>query len=233
MRVEISRQWFCSLTPWIPLCENPYKRTVLPSCSNYQSYWYIPLWHREQHCCCATIPLTYSSSCYLKGQTGHRKEWMSSSVLVSIIDTLITLHWKEMEDKLSFDDKQVPFSIAKMSEKPLSNWISIDFPVSILLLFGRNWIITSFLEINHPPGDYSFLWRKTRLSLFESIGLTIALGSLALFGQHTQSNPWKTQKTPLPEGHYFWLRPQGQLADFPKGRDPVLALLNILSLLLW
>lgn len=148
---------------------------------------------RTQHCSRATIPLAYSSSCCLKGQTGHRKARMSSLVLFPITNTLITLHWKEMEDKLSLSNKQVLFSIAKMSGKIPGNWISIDFPVSILLFLVKNWIITIFLEINHPPGDYSF-FEERHLSLFESIGLTIAPGPLALFGQHAQSYPLENTK---------------------------------------
>lgn len=154
---------------------------------------------RTQHCSRATIPLACSSSCCLKGQTGHRKARMSSSVRFPITDTLITLHWKEMEDKLSLSNKQVPSSIAKMSaeKKNSHDWINIDFLLSILLVLVRDWIIRIFLRIHHLPGDYSS-FEERHLYLYESIGLTIAPGPVALFGQHTQSDSLEHTKDPPP-----------------------------------
>lgn len=86
-----------------------------------------------------------------------------------------------------------------------------------------NFYLRIFIEINHLSGDIFLV--KRHLYLFESTvlnGPTIAWGPVAVFGQQHSQTPLETQRTspPSPEGHYFWLWPQGQPADLPKGQGP-------------
>lgn len=68
------------------------------------------------------------------------------------------------------------------------------------------------------------LWRKTSSLVWVNCverADNSARPSGCVWTAYTVRPPLETQRTsPSPEGHYFWLWPQGQPADLPKGRGP-------------
>lgn len=136
-----------------------------------------------------------------------------------------------MEDKACLINKQVDCQHGK--KKRESDWLQVvSHLINIDFLSDIDWLEFSWL--NHLAGVWTF-FEARHLSLFEPIvlnGPTIAAIPVAVFGQHAQSGCppaplplWKHKGLlpPSPEGHYFWLWPQGQPADLPKGRGPCLA----------
>lgn len=156
--------------------------------------------NQNRHSSRATISLAYSSSCCLKGQTGHRKARMSSLVLFPITDTLITLHWKEMEDKLSLSNKQVPFNIAKMSGKtPGSLQLNQHWlPCIYFAVFSQKLNHYNFPGNKSSAGTLFFLWRKTSFLVWINRPDNSTRPTGSVWTTRTVIPPGKHKRTPPP-----------------------------------